>query len=150
MEPADADAFGAEVERLKALGFALPPGVRAGWTLLRVFDAALIVGLTAFALVMSGLGMAVLPMVPMFGFVLGLGGGILASAAVRRRLLTPLYRTLTRQLDDTLGAVGGTTSAAMPVLFTKPVLPPPPPKYPVPVRPVRVGDPDAVDFDDAD
>lgn len=147
MEPADAAAFGAEVERLKAFGLALPPGVRAGWTLLRIFDGVLIVVMTVVALLIASAAMTVLPT---FGFVLGLGGGILLGAAVRRRLLAPLYRTLTRQLDASLGAVGGETSAAMPVLFTKPPAPPPSPTHLVPVRPVRVGDPDAVDFDDAD
>ena len=147
MEPADAAAFGAEVERLKALGFALPPGVRAGWTLLRVFDAVLIVALSLVALLIASAAMMALPA---FGFVLGMVAGVLLGAAVRRRLLTPLYKSLTRQLDATLGAVGGTTSAAMPVLFTKPAVPMSPPAYAVPVRPERVGDPDALDFDDQD
>ena len=146
LEPADAAAFGAEVERLKAFGLALPPGVRAGWTLLRVFDGVLIVALTAVALFIASVAMMA---VPAFGFVLGLGGGILLGAVVRRRLLAPLYRALARQLDASLGAVGGETSAAMPVLFTQPPAPLLPPRV-VPVRPVRVGDPDAVDFDDAD
>jgi hypothetical protein len=146
MEPADAAAFGAEVERLKALGFALPPGVRAGWTLLRVFDAVLIVALSLLALLIASAAMMALPA---FGFVLGMVAGVLLGAAVRRRLLTPLYKSLTRQLDATLGAVGGTTSAAMPILFTKPA-PPPVVTAQAAVRPVRVGDPDALDFDDQD
>jgi hypothetical protein len=149
MLPADAAAFGADVERLQALGPGMPPGVRAGWTLLRVFDGVLIVVLTLCSLVLASLGMAVLP-IAMVGFGFGLGIGIMASAAVRRRVLTPLYRALTRQLDATPGAVGGSTSAAMPVLFTKPVLTAPPPKHTAPVRPVRVGDPDALDFDDGE
>jgi hypothetical protein len=147
MESADAAAFGAEVERLKALGFALPPGVRAGWTLLRVFDVVLIVALGLLALVIASVAMTVLPA---FGFVLGMVAGVMLGAAVRRRLLTPLYKSLTRQLDATLGAVGGATSAAMPVLFTKPAVPMSSPAHAVPVRPVRVGDPDALDFDDQD
>ncbi len=147
MLPADAAAFGAEVERLQALGPGLPPGVRAGWVLVRVLDGVLILGLTLCTLLVSALGMTVLP-VPVVGFLFGLGTGFAASAAVRRRVLAPLYRSLTRQLDASLGAVGGVTSAAFPVLFTEPVLPAP--QHIAPVRPVRVGDPDALDFDDGD
>ena len=151
MDVDDRAAFGLEIQRLKQAGLAVPPSVRGAWALVLIADVVMI-GATITGAVVLGSACMVLPFPSTVGFVMGLAAGFAGGLALRRAVLRNMYRALAARLEGPVpGAVGGLTSAAFPALYSGP---PPPPTPPAPlrqqdvVRPVRVGDPDAEDFDD--
>ncbi len=138
----DRVAFLLEVQRLKASGLSVSPSVRGAWGLVISAD---VVGIVVGAVLMGSVPSAL--MTP--AFAAGLAMTVVVGLALRRRLLRRAYGWLaSRLLLPALGAVGGATSAAFPSSFSKSPTPPPPARQQDVVKPVRVGDPDAVDFDD--
>jgi len=150
MEVKDRAAFGLEVQRLTDAGLAVPPAVRGAWALVMVGDVLGIFGIVFVAVSMAGMLMHQVPMaLATPAFVAALAATFTTGLALRRRVLRQAYGALAARLDMPVpGAVGGTTSAGFPALFSAPLPPPPPPRQQDVVRPVRVGDPDAEDFED--
>jgi len=146
----DRVAFGQEVQRLKNAGLAVPPSVRGAWALLMVGDVFSILGIVFVAIAVGGWVMHHVPLaLATPAFAAGMGATFVVGLKARREVLRHAYRALAAGLDmPAPGAVGGVTSAGFPALFSAPLPKPPPPRQQDVVRPVRVGDPDAEDFDD--
>ena len=146
----DRVSFGLEVQRLQNAGHAVPPTVRGAWGIVMVADIAMVLRVIAIGLFVGVTLSAAVPLqVTTVAFVAGLGGTSVFGLKLRRQMLRHASRGVAARLErPALGAVGGTTSAGFPALFSAPLPSPAPPRQQDVVKPVRVGDPDAEDFDD--
>jgi hypothetical protein len=147
--------------RLSALGVSLSPSLGGMAALLRVSNAVFwpVWGLSFILVGSLGIGLASFisesPAFLALGFIAGSGSWFAVPRVWQRFQQEAWARLVTRaEADPLLGGVGFSTSAAMPSLSALPglvqhVIPAPTVRL-VPVRPVRMGDLDAPDFDDDD